>query len=202
MFTTNALVRRNVILNIGFVVGSIVCFVLISSWSFAQEPEYFGIYSDQYPNPAVKLDKNVKLYVWENTGSLGKLNDQDSFKEEYTRFVYTNKKSWFGFGYAVMPGINFVDMSRFQNGYLSVTLKVKGDLPGSFRIGIKSGTSSRGDAWVTFSNYDLVHDGTWQTLHIPISDFVKANPYFLKLSQVSQYFMIDGKRNVPANNHE
>jgi hypothetical protein len=90
-------------------------------------------------------------------------------------------------------------MSRFQNGYLSVTMKMKGDLPESFRIGIKSGTTSDGDTWVELSNYNLVHDGTWQTLHIPISDFIEANPNFFKLTQVSQYCMIAGEENVPAD---
>ena len=176
----------------------VVWLVMISTKSFAQETEYFGIYSDRHFNPELEFDIDIALYLWEETGSLAEKNDNYSYIQNYMSFVYNHPKRWFGFGYAVVPDNNFANMSRFENGRLSVTMKARGELPASFEIGLKSGLTRGGEAWVDVKKYGFENDGEWTTLNIPISDFIDANKFF-DLSQVSQYFMIVGKGNVPPN---
>ncbi len=180
-------------------VGVIVCLVVFfSGWSYAKESEIFAIYSDQVTNPELEFDENIKLYLWEDTGVLAEL-ETHKYKGNYMRFRHNNKKSWFGFGYAVFPDDNFRNMSIFKNGHLSVTMKAQGELPRSFRIGLKSGRTKGGETWVELEEYGFKNNGEWQTINIPIVDFVKAKSGFFDLTQVSQYFMIAGKGSVPID---
>jgi hypothetical protein len=158
----------------------------------ADNIEYFGIYSKNHPNPKLKFDKNVALYIWDNTGKIGELDykaNNDIIK--YYRYSFYSAKNWFGFGFAALPDRNYIDMSRFERGYLWVNLKAKGYIPNDLAIGIKSGSTRDGEAWISdLQNYGFINNGTWHTLKIPIANFVKANSSYFEISQVSQYFMI------------
>ena len=43
------------------------CIVLMSTWSVAQEVEYFGIYSDEHFNPVLEFDTNINPFPSVNT---------------------------------------------------------------------------------------------------------------------------------------
>lgn len=184
----------------------LVCIVILLSSavtftvsaSFSQDNNTFSIYSDQVYNPDLEFEENIALYIWENTGELAEL-EIHSYSGMFMRFRYNNQKRWFGFGYATLPDDNFRNMSMFKDGYLSVTLKAQGNLPDSIRIGLKSGHTKGGESWVELSNYGFLNNGDWQTITIPISDFIKAQIGFFDLTAISQYFMISGKRNIPRD---
>ena len=135
------------------------------------------------------------MYVWEDTGKLGELNDDSNLSGQYMRFAYSNKsKSWFGIGYAVFPDGNLVDMSKYASGYLCVCLKSSGYIPTNLMIGIKSGNTRSGESRIkNLSEYGFTNDGKWHNLRIPIADFQNANTAFFDLSRISQYFMLVGK---------
>ena len=162
----------------------------------ADSPEYYGIYSDEHPNAELEFDENIKLYLWEETGRLAEKSDNRGYVKRYMSFQYSNQKSWFGFGYTSYPEKNLVNLSRFKSGYLSISLKASGELSSNFKVGIKSGQTRDGEAWLEVSRYGFVNDGEWHTLNIPIADFVKSNS-FLELTQISQFLMIVGKGNIP-----
>lgn len=171
----------------------VICLLLpINTWS-----ETFGIYSNDHQNPDLEFDEDIALYVWEETGKLGELKDNDSLSGEYMRLAYSNTKGWFGIGYAVLPDGNLKDMSRFRQGHLCVSLRSSDQISGKLKIGIKSGNTRAGDSWVNLGGkkkYGFEYDGEWHNLKIPIADFRKAKPNFFNESKISQYFMLSGKK--------
>lgn len=176
----------------------VTIFLVPTTWVWADssvKPTQFGIYSNRYINTNLSFDEDVALSVWQNTGELGELSDDSNLEGPYMRLGYPKeRKGWFGIGYAVLPEGNFIDMSKFANGHLCVSLKSSGFVPKKLMIGIKSGNTNYGESWIkNLSLYGFNNDGKWHNLRIPIADFVKNNTNFFKLNQISQYFMLVGK---------
>ena len=169
--------------------------ILLCSSVYSQNDK-FGIYSNKYLNPNLSFDENVALYIWENTGKLGELKDNESMNEEYMRFAFSNKpKNWFGFGYAVIPDGNTVDMKKYGNGFLYFSIKVVDYLPDTLWVGIKSGSTTAGESWIAdLRKYGFIDDKKWHSIKIPIKDFIDVNRNYFNIAQISQYFMLVGKK--------
>ncbi len=149
------------------------------------EPETgaFGVYTDTTPvDNSLQAGVDSEIYIWENTSE--GTTDTPFEGDNVIAWRFKNVNSWFGGGIVATQS---ADMSNFEDGYMSFSIKIPADV--SFRVGIID--THGNENWVTFpastTTFGLVRDGNWGTAQIPISDIRSPQ---IDLSSMNYMFAI------------
>ncbi len=165
------------------------------------DPNIFPVYSDVYgggnevefSHMESKPEAKVRVYIWEGTCKIKKVND-DVFAGKEAISIVAGAGSWFGFGFhKVNPGSQ--KMEGFENGHLKLAIKAA---PGAGDVKVLIKHSYQTEAWLNLDDYGFKADGKWHEISIPLADFIPQ----INFKDVNIFFgMAQGKKFVPISKY-